>query len=146
MRTETSRDYLTLASWLQAQVAGKDLVLRGETALKYLDIFGGHVEEDEIDVYSKGPGVFENVSYRVVESFDGIDFFGDEHGVLCSTASQAFNDIFSDNEYPYVQALIEGLSDYYHANGNSFGGLSIKPENLDKFKLIERDAVDFYDH
>jgi len=42
------------------------------------------------------------------------------------------------------QALIEGLAGYYYANGESFDGLSINPENMDRFDSIKDWAMDYF--
>jgi len=44
------------------------------------------------------------------------------------------------------QALIEGLSGYYyHSHGESFEGLSIKPENMARFNSIKDWAIEYCD-
>ena len=43
------------------------------------------------------------------------------------------------------QSFIEGLSAFYHSHGESFDGLLIKPENMDRFNSIKNWAIEYYD-
>ena len=42
-------------------------------------------------------------------------------------------------------ALVEGLSGYYFSNGESFDGLYIAPENMERFNRIKDWAAEYYD-
>ena len=91
MRTKTSDDYLTNRAWLRDVAEGQEFILKGESALLYLDAFAGYLGEDEISVYAKAKGEYENINYHVIDDFDDIDYFVDG-GILCSTFNQAVND------------------------------------------------------
>jgi hypothetical protein len=79
-----------------------------------------------------------------VGSFDGIDYarFGD---VLCATAGQTFNEMLADYNNIDEQSLIEGLAGYYFSHGESFDGLDISPENIERFNSVRDWAVEYYD-
>ena len=144
MTSLTRNDFLTAKAWHRAIVGGKELILRRTSALEYLEFFNGYLREKKIDVYAKQPGEYDNISYHVVDSFDSIDYIrsGD---VLCTSANQTFNDMLSDYDNIDELSLIEGLSDYYFSHGESFDGIVIKPENMERFKSIKNWAIEYYD-
>ena len=143
MMSVTSDDFLTTRAWHRAVVGGKDMILRRTSALEFLELFSGYMRERNIDVYATRHGEFENINYFVVNSFDDIDFirFGD---VLCTSASQTFNDMLNDFDNIDEQSLVEGLSRYYYTNGRSFDGLYIRPENMEIFNSIKDWAIEYY--
>jgi len=143
MMSRTSDDFLTTRAWHKAVVGGKDMILRRTSALEFLELFGGYMREKKIDVYARRPGEYENINYNVVDTFDGIDFvrFDD---VLCTSVNQTFNDMLADFNNIDRQSLIEGLSGYYFSNGESFRGLYIKPENIERFNSVKDWAIEYY--
>ena len=52
MMSITSTRYLSNVDWLQDVVQGTDLILCGVSALEYLELFNGYVNESKIQVYS----------------------------------------------------------------------------------------------
>jgi hypothetical protein len=144
MMSSTRNDFLTARAWHESVVGGKELILRRTSALEYLQLFNGYMREKKIDVYARRPGEYENINYNVVDTFDGIDFvrFGN---VLCTSVNQTFNEMFGDYDNIDELSLIEGLSGYYFSNGESFDGLFIAPENMERFNSIKDWAVEYYD-
>jgi hypothetical protein len=140
----TRNEFLTTRAWHRAIVGGKDMILRRTSALEYLELFNGYMHEKSIDVYAKQSGEYGNINYHVVDSFDGIDYnrFDD---VLCTSVKQAFNDMLSDYENIDELSLIEGLSGFYYSNGESFDGMVIAPENMERFNTIKNWAIEYYD-
>jgi hypothetical protein len=143
MISHTSNEYLTNRAWHRAVVGGRDMILRRTSALEYLQLFNGYMHEKKIDVYAKEHGEYDNINYCIVDSFEDIDYvrFGD---VLCASANQTFNEMLSDYDSIDGLALIEGLAEYYHTHGKSFDGLSISPENADRFNSVKDWAADYY--
>ena len=144
MVTATRNDFLTVRAWHRAVVGGKDMILRHTSALEHLGLFCGYMREKTIDVYAMQLGQYENINYCIVETFDGIDIvrYGD---VLCTSINQTFNDMFDDFDNIDEQSLIEGLSNYYYTNGESFDALNIKPENMELFNSRKDWAIEYYD-
>ena len=144
MTSVTSNEFLTLRDWHEAVVSGQDVILRRTSALEHLELFSGYMREKRIDVYARQPGVYSNVNYHLVDTFDGIDVvrFGD---VLCTSASQTVNDMLDDFDNVDEQSLVEGLSRYYYDHGKSFDGLHIRPENIERFNAIKDWAIEYYD-
>jgi len=143
MQNATSKEYLTDAMWLVETIKNEDVILRAESALLYLQLFNGYLGESEIKVYSKTKGLIDNVEYEVVSSFVDIAHFEDS-GILCSTLSQAVNDMLVDFDNSDHEVLAQALSNYYHSNRESFEGLSINPGNMDNFEYMRDWALEYY--
>ena len=143
MVSSVRNEFLTTRSWHRAIVGGKNMILRCTSALEYLELFGGYMREKQIDVYARQHGGYENINYYITDTFDNIDYinFGD---VLCTSINQTFNDMLHDFDNIDEQSLIEGLSKYYYTNNNSFEGLNIKPENMERFNSIKDWAIEYY--
>lgn len=142
MRTRTSDEYISNRAWFRDVVGGKNVILKGVSALEYLELFTGYIGEEQIDVYAETQGSYDNINYCIVNSFKEIDFFI-QGNILCSTVNQAMNDLFNDYENADEQALVEALSKYYYAHGMSFDGLNIT-FNRDEFEKLKEYAILFY--
>jgi hypothetical protein len=142
--SSTRNEYLTTRAWHGAVIGGRDMILRRTSALEFLELFGGYMREKKIDVYARKRGEYDNINYCVVDTFDGIDYirFGN---VLCASANQTFNEMLADYNNVDELSLIEGLSGYYFTHGESFDGLVIKPENIERFESIKDWAIEYYD-
>lgn len=139
----SSEDYISNRAWLRAVVGGKAMVLRNVSALEFLQLFVGYFSEKKVDVYSLEKEEYDDVQCHIIPSFDEIDYlkFGN---TLCSTANQAINDMLSDFDNIDETILVEALSKYYFSHNESFDGLSIKPENMEKFELLKDWAINYY--
>lgn len=144
MISATSNEFLTNLEWHRAVLGGEDVVLRRTSALEHLQLFLGYMNEKTIDVYAKLHGTYENVNDHIVDTFDGIDIVNLD-GLRCTSVSQTFNDMLADFDNTDEQRLIEGLAGYYFTHGESFTGLSIKPENMERFNSIKDWAIEYYD-
>lgn len=143
MMSITSTRYLSNVDWLQDVVQGKDLILCGVSALEFLELFNGYVNESKIQVYAKSKGQFDNIEYHIVDSFDNIDYINFD-GVLCTTVNQTINDMLANYDNIDELAFLEALSNYYFANDESFDNLKIKPENLNIFNQVKQIAIEYY--
>lgn len=143
MMSITSTRYLSNVDWLQDVVQGKDLILCGVSALEYLELFNGYVNESKIQVYAQNEGQFDNIEYHIVNSFDDIEYLNFD-GVLCTTVNQTINDMLSDYDNIDELAFLEALSNYYFANNESFDNLKIKLKNLSIFNRIKQIAINYY--
>ena len=56
MITKTSGDYLTNRGWLSDIINGDNYILCCGSALEFLQMFVGYVNEKEIDVYARVKG------------------------------------------------------------------------------------------
>lgn len=145
MHSKISEDYATYRAWFRDIIGGKMMILRNVSALEFLQLFVGYDNETDIEVYSYESGKYSNIQYRIVDSFDKIEYalFGD---VMCSTINQAVNDMLSDYDNMDELALTEALSNYYFEHGESFDGINIKPENIEAFNHIKERAITYYDY
>lgn len=144
MRTKSSDDYISNRAWLRAAVGGQSLILRGISALEYLELIDGYFGEDEIFVYATSRGQFENVKYFIVESLEQIEYVAIDN-VLCSTLNQAVNDLLGD-KFSDNHAICKALSNYYFSHNNSFDGLRINSENIESFNFLKDSAIHFYNN
>lgn len=139
-----SNTYLTNYEWFADTLKDENVILCYGSALECLELFTGYLGESEIDVYAKEKGIYENINYRIVDNFDGIETVK-VGNLLCTSAEQTINDMLRDFDDIDEQALIEGLSCYYFMNGESFEHLKILPENMEIFNRIKEWAVEYYD-
>jgi hypothetical protein len=141
--TRVSEDYNSTRAWLRDTVTGDNLILRGVSALEYLQLFVGYINEKNIEVYAKEKGEFDNIDYQIIDSFDNVEFT--KHGnLLCCTLNQTINDMLTDYENTDELALIQSLSNFYYENNESFKGLYIKPENIKIFENIKSSVINYY--
>lgn len=143
MMSITSTRYLSNVDWLQDVVQGTDLILCGVSALEYLELFNGYVNESKIQVYAKNKGQFDNIEYHIVNSFDHIEYLNFD-GILCTTVNQTINDMLANYDNIDELAFLEALSNYYFANNASFDNLKIKSENLNVFNQVKQIAIEYY--
>jgi len=143
MVTALRGDYIGNRSWFQAVTGGRDWVLRHTSALECLGLFVGYLNEQLIEVYAKEPCEYENVDYRIVDTFENLSIV--VHNNIHSTCvNQTINDMLSDFDNIDEQALVEALATYYYLHNDSFDCLVIEPENQDVFDSIKDWAIDYY--
>lgn len=144
MKTKSSDQYLTNYEWFADVLNDESVILCYGSALECLELFTGYLGESEIDVYAKEKGIYENINYRIVDNFDGIETVK-VGNLLCTSIDQTINDMLHDFDEIDEQALIEGLSRYYFMNGESFKGLKVLSENMEIFNRIKDWAIEYYD-
>jgi hypothetical protein len=143
MLTKSGADYETPRRWLEDVVGGEELVLRCTSALECLNLFLGYLGEMRIEVYAKEKGEYENIDYRVVDTFDGIDIIK-VGNLQCTSINQTINDMLRDFDYVDEQSLLEALSDYYFENNKSFDKLVIDPKNMELFNTVKQWALEYH--
>ena len=143
--TNDNTPCITDWEWIQQNVGGQSLILREESALLYLQLFNGYLGGSNINVYSRQPGERDNINYHVVSDndFNGIMYFVDNN-VMCSTLSQAVNDMLRNFDSADVEALAQALSNYYYSHNESFDGITILPENMANFNDIHDWVIGYY--
>jgi hypothetical protein len=124
---------------------GQDWIFCHTSALECLDLFGGYLQEDQIDVYAKEKGEFENVNYYIVDSFDHLEI-ETYQSIRYTSVNQTINDMLADFDNIDEQSLIEGLADYYFAHDESFSGLLIEEKNQAVFDSIKEWAIEYYSY
>lgn len=143
MLSKISSNYISNRAWLRDMVGGKEAVLCKVSALEFLEMFVGYLNEREIYVYAKDKCLPDNVEYNFVNNFDDIEYvvLGN---VMCTTFNQTINDMLKNIDTEDESAIIEALSNYYYAHGESFDGLDINTDNIAAFQALKPLAMDYY--
>lgn len=139
-----SSDYTSNRAWLRDVVGNQPMILRSVSALEYLQLFVGYFSENKVEVYALEESPEENIQCHIVENLDTIEYIRFEK-VLCSSPSQAVNDMLSDFEHSDETALVEALSKYYYSHEESFSGLNIKKENQKRFEELKDWAINYFE-
>ena len=139
-----SSDYTSNRAWLRDVVGNQPMILRSVSALEYLQLFVGYFSENKVDVYALEESPEENIRCHIIEDLEAIEYIRFEN-VLCSSPSQAVNDMLSDFEHSDETALVEALSKYYYSHEESFSGLNIKKENQKRFEELKDWAINYFE-
>ena len=139
-----SSDYTSNRAWLRDVVGNQPMILRSVSALEYLQLFVGYFSENKVEVYALEESPEENIRCHIIEDLEAIEYIRFEN-VLCSSPSQAVNDILSDFEHSDETALVEALSKYYYSHEESFSGLNIKKENQKRFEELKDWAINYFE-
>ncbi len=59
MKTKISDNYISNRAWFRDVLRGQDVILRGISALEYLQLFDGYFGESKIYVYAKNLWIME---------------------------------------------------------------------------------------
>ena len=139
-----SSDYTSNRAWLRDVVGNQPMILRSVSALEYLQLFVGYFSENKVEVYALEESPEENIRCYIIEDLEAIEYIRFEN-VLCSSPSQAVNDMLSDFEHSDETALVEALSKYYYSHEESFSGLNIKKENQKQFEELKDWAINYFE-
>ena len=139
-----SSDYTSNRAWLRDVVGNQPMILRSVSALEYLQLFVGYFSEYKVEVYALEESSEENIRCYIIEDLEAIEYIRFEN-VLCSSPSQAVNDMLSDFEHSDETALVEALSKYYYSHEESFSGLNIKKENQKQFEELKDWAINYFE-
>ena len=139
-----SSDYTSNRAWLRDVVGNQPMILRSVSALEYLQLFVGYFSENKVEVYALVESSEENIRCHIIEDLEAIEYIRFEN-VLCSSPSQAVNDMLSDFEHSDETALVEALSKYYYSHEESFSGLNIKKENQKRFEELKDWAINYFE-
>jgi len=127
---------------LRKAVEGKDAILRGVSALEYMEMFVGYIKNEPVEIYTKTNLVDEDFDQRIVVDFKQIDYFKDGD-VKCATFNQVANDMLSEFETMDDRALAEALAGHYEENGH-FEDLIIEPQYHSHFEEMKEWAREYY--
>ena len=139
MRTVSKANYISYKDWYKEAVGNTDVVLRGISALEYMRLFSGYLYREDIDVYAHTHSGYENLNHHLVDTFEAIDYYV-ENGVQCTTFEQTVNDMLDMFDTVDTQSLEQALFKYYTKH-NSFEGIYIKPQNIERFAVMKERAI-----
>ena len=60
MLTKVSDNYISNRAWFRDVLKEQDVILRGVSALEYLQLFNGYFGESNIYVYAKSRGIYNS--------------------------------------------------------------------------------------
>jgi hypothetical protein len=100
------------------------------------------MHDEQIDVYALEPGVYENVNYHIVDSFDGIEFIT-VNDVMCATIKYTVNEILGYFDNIDELAFIKALVTLFFSNDESFDKLTVLSENQATFDSIKDLVIDY---
>ena len=141
METMQSDDFLSNKEWLRNALSSEKVILRGISALEYLQLFPGYFGEKNIEVYALSEGKYSNVQYCLVDSFDKIDYF-DDGFLVCATLEQVIKDYIKDDDTADTHVLVEALANYYCYNNDSFDNLIVDTDQ-ELFNEVKEWAIGF---
>lgn len=143
MLSKISSNYVSNRAWLRDVVGGREAVLCRVSALEFLEMFVGYLNEQNVYVYAKNSVLPDNVKCDLVNNFDDIEYvvLGN---VMCTTFNQTVNDMLRNINNEDETAIIEALSNYYYAHGESFDGLDIATDNIAAFQTLKPLAMEYY--
>ena len=123
---------------------GKEVILRGISALKYMELFNDeHAEiEETIFVYAKEKIKENNLKIKIINDFDAIDY-NEDWEIACSTLNQVISDMLSEPELMNQAVLVESLANYYEEKAN-FDDLKVCETKKADFETLKILAMAFY--
>ena len=143
MNLADSVNYITNIDWFSDVLHNLDVILCHTSALECLGLFGGYLYENQINVYTKVPLPYDNVKCFIVSDFKNIDTIT-RFGLRYTSINQTINDMLRNFDIIDEQSLVQGLSDYYYMNGESFDNLKIDPLYIETFNSIKDWAIEYY--
>ncbi len=140
-------DYIGSLSWLRAvkDSIGFPFVFALDEALMCQGYFGGRNDEYLVWVYGDD----------TLSRFNGVVVLGnyvspyciqENNGLLFTDLNRTITDALANEAILDMQGITEALSKYYYVNNNSFAGLSPAPEYQDKFEIIAKNAIEYYNN
>ncbi len=138
-------DYVGAIAWLKAvrECIGENVVFALDEALMCQGNFGGRSDEFIVWVYGDDS----------VARFNGVVVLGNQispydvkekNGLLYTDFSRTVCDALANESILDMQGITEALSKYYYRNGESYEGISIAPEYLERFERLADEAIEYY--
>lgn len=140
------RDFVGAISWLQAvqDYVMEPFVFALDEALMCMGCFLGRC--DEYIVWGYGPSTVLQYNDVVLLGNDvNACNVEENNGLLFTNFSKTLNDVIKYESVLDMQGITEALNCYYYTHGESFAGITIRPEYQKRFQLLAKDAVEYYD-
>ena len=139
-------DYISAFSWLRAvnECLGNSVVFALDEALMCQGGFQGHNDEYVVWVYGDDS----------LAQYNGIVVLGNhisplyirsKYGLRYTDFNRTLYDAFTNEAILDMQGITEAVSRYYYANGESFEGIFIAPEHQERFEMLAKDAIEYYE-
>lgn len=139
------RDFSGAIAWLHAvrNCIGTEVVFALDDALICQGSFLGRFDEDLVWLYGDDS----------LSGFNDVVILGNHvspyqiknrDGLLYTDLCRTVNDALANEAILDMQGITEALSYYYYTNGESLSSISVAPEYQDRFELLARDAIEYY--
>lgn len=140
------RDFIGTISWLKAinKYLGNDFVFALDEALMCQGSFKGRSDEYIIWGYGEDSAC----------SFNGVVLLGnhinnlnvkEKDGLKFTDFNRTIMDALTNENILDMQGTIEALNRYFYSNGNSFEGIIIAPDYIDKFSKLAEYSINYYE-
>lgn len=137
-------DYVGAISWLKAirECLGTNIVFALDEALMCQGNFGGRSDEFIVWLYGEDS----------LTEFNGVVVLGnhissynikERHGLLYTDFNRTIADALANESILDMQGITEAISKYYFRNGESFDGISVPPEYMDRFETLAKNAIEY---
>ena len=139
-------DYVGAVAWLEAvrDSLGENVVFALDEALMLQGNFGGRSDEYLVWVYGDDQMAIYN-GLIVVGNYVSPYSINEKNGLRFTDFNRTLSDALANEPILDMQGTREALSRYYCTNGESFQGLSIAPQYQERFEILARDAMEYYD-
>ena len=140
------REFQTSLAWLRAvrDRMGEEVVFALDEALMCHGRFLGRDDEYLVWVYGSD----------ALSQFNGVVVLGNHispysvrnrDGLLYTDFSRTVSDALANEAILDMQGITEAISHYYYTHNESVEGICVAPEYQDRFEMLVRDAVEYYD-
>lgn len=139
------RDYVGALAWLKAvhDCLGSSFVFALDSALMCQGSFGGRSDEYLVWGYGDQASASYNGVVLLGNQIDPADVT-ERDGLRFTTFNQTLADSLAHESILDMQGITEALSRYYFPHGESFAGMTVAPENRERFEKLAADAKEYY--
>ena len=141
------RDFAFVLLWLQAvqNCLGQKVIFALDEAWMCQEMFLGYHLQYAVWVYGN----------ESLLQYDGVRIVGTEicpsdvqekHGLLITNINRTIMDVIDNEDILDMQGTLEALSCYYFTHQESFNGISVPSKYLERFTLLAKDAIEYYNY
>lgn len=138
-------DFIGAVAWLKAvrDVLGENIVFALDEALMCCGLFTGRSDESIVWIYGDDSA----------EQFNGVAVIGnaidpfyvrEKNGLRFTSFNRTLYDSLSNESILDMQGITEALSRYYFSHNESFEGIFLPPELVERFSVLAEDAINYY--
>ncbi|MBP5779921.1 MAG: hypothetical protein J6X34_01645 [Clostridia bacterium] len=106
-------------------------------------LFTGRSDESVVWIYEDDDAARFNGVAVIGNSIDPFDV-RDKSGLRFTSFNRTLYDSLSNESILDMQGITKALSRYYFSHNESFNGLFIPPEYIDRFSELAENAINYY--
>ncbi len=114
-----------------------------DEALMCCGLFTGRSDESVVWIYGDDDAARFNGVAVIGNSIDPFDV-RDKSGLRFTSFNRTLYDSLSNESILDMQGITEALSRYFFSHNESFNGLFIPPEYIDRFSELAENAINYY--